>query len=139
MTDARESRVVTHAMSCPPPFETKTQQQGASARVTVLGELDLATSPLLEAEAQAMLAGDVHHLTIDLSTLTFVDSSGLRLLISLNDRAQAEGWRLSLIGPRGPARTVFEVSGAEAHLPFTEDDQQGQTRELSGARPTRPA
>jgi anti-anti-sigma factor len=121
-----------HAMS-PTPFETKTQQHGESARVAVLGELDLATSPLLEQEAKALLDDDVRHLTIDLSALTFVDSSGLRLLISLNDRARAEGWRLSLIGPGGPARTVFQVSGAEAHLPFTADDEEGQTWELGSA------
>lgn len=58
-------------------------------------------------------------LTLDLRGLEFMDSSGLRLLIELNDRARSEGWRLSMIAPTEPsAALVLRVTGADRVLPF---------------------
>jgi anti-anti-sigma factor len=111
----------------PSPFQTRTEQDEAGARVVAIGELDLATSPLLEREIEELFDGGVlRELIVDLSALTFVDSSGLRLLIALNERAQAEGCRLALIAPAGEARTVFDVSGATEYLPFVESSEESE-------------
>jgi anti-sigma B factor antagonist len=60
-------------------------------------------------------------LVLDLSGVTFMDSSGLRLLIELNERAQREGWSLSLISREHEAATlVLRITGADAALPFAE-------------------
>ena len=71
---------------------------------------------------RSLLARSVRHLLIDLSRLTFIDSSALRLFIVLNDRSSAEGWSLSLIRPTGQVRSVFEITGAEESLPFIDED-----------------
>lgn len=109
----------------PLPFETRTELSGGSARVIAAGELDLATSPQLEREIDAVLGGVLEKLTVDLSGLTFVDSSGLRLLIALNERAQVEGWELGLVPPLGAVRTIFQISGADEHLPFVKASDDG--------------
>jgi ABC-type transporter Mla MlaB component len=49
-----------------------------------------------------------------------VDSSGLRLLIALRERAAAERWTLGLTRPQEQVLTVFRVSGADQELPFIE-------------------
>lgn len=89
-----------------------------SGRLTVVGELDIATVPRLRQAAQGLLARAAGHLTIDLSRVTFIDSSGLSLFIALNDRATGEGWTLSLTRPSGNAFTVFAITGADKNLPF---------------------
>jgi anti-anti-sigma factor len=108
-------------MITPPKFEIQSQLNQDAARVMVTGELDLATIPRLKAETDALLDRSVRHLTLDLSQLTFVDSSGLSLFISLHERATAEGWTLSLTRPSGKTFSVFSITGADANLPFVED------------------
>lgn len=105
----------------PSPFEIHSECEAGTGRLTVVGELDMATVPQLEAKVHAMLAREVHALIIDLGKLRFIDSSGLRLLIILRDRAAAEGWTLSLLRPSGRVLSIFALTGADENLPFVED------------------
>jgi anti-anti-sigma factor len=105
----------------PSPFDVHSELRGDSATLRLFGELDMATMPELEDVLAAMLSRGVRRLIVDLSQLGFIDSSGLRLLIALADRAGAEGWTLGLVRPAEHVRTVFEVTGADEKLPFLED------------------
>jgi anti-sigma B factor antagonist len=105
----------------PSPFEVHSELEADKGRLTVLGELDIATAPQLEDKVRSMLAGRVHELIIDLGKLRFIDSSGLRLLIILRDRAAAEGWTLGLLRPSGEVLSIFGLTGADENLPFVED------------------
>jgi anti-anti-sigma factor len=108
-------------MADPSSFAIESQVQADTARMAVTGELDIATVGQLETEVEAVLARGVRRLILDLSGLTFIDSSALRLFIVLSDRSAGEDWQLSLIRPSGPALSIFQISGAEEHLPFIED------------------
>jgi anti-sigma B factor antagonist len=103
------------------PFEMESANDGETGRLSLTGELDIATVPRVEQAIDALLADGVASLTIDLSGIGFVDSSGLRLFIVLDQRATAEGWTLALTRPSQQALTVFRVSGVEDALPFVED------------------
>jgi anti-sigma B factor antagonist len=102
-------------------FQIDTSSDAASARLSLSGELDLATVARVERAVDAALADGARTLVLDLGGLSFVDSSGLRLFIVLNQRAGAEGWKLSLTRPQEQAMTVFQVSGVEQNLPFAEN------------------
>jgi anti-anti-sigma factor len=102
-------------------FAIDCQLQAGSAQMSVTGELDIATVGQLEAEVGGVLARGVRALVLDLSGLTFIDSSALRLFIVLNERSAEQDWQLSLIRPSGPALSIFQISGAEEHLPFIDD------------------
>jgi anti-anti-sigma factor len=110
-------------MITPPHFEIQRELNDGIARLSVSGELDLATVPRLRAEAEALLRS-TRHLIIDLSRLTFVDSSGLSLFIILNDRAAEEGWTLALTRPPETTFSVFSITGADANLPFLDEQEQ---------------
>jgi anti-anti-sigma factor len=102
----------------PTRFAAEAQPGPAGPLVRMSGELDIASVPQAEhalEEAIASTSGDV---VVDLRELTFIDSSGLRLFILLSQRARADGWRLALVPPPEPARTVFRLTGAEENLPF---------------------
>jgi anti-anti-sigma factor len=103
------------------PFEIDSHVKADSARLTLSGELDIATVPRLEEAVASVLAQGARRVVIDLSPLAFVDSSGLRMLIAFHDRAAAEGWSLALVRPAEPSLSVFQITGAEENLPFIDD------------------
>jgi anti-sigma B factor antagonist len=106
-------------MSEPRSFEIRDRTDGATTELVVEGELDLATAPLLARGVNDRLGENPTNLTLDLSAVTFMDSSGLRLLIELGQRAQREGWQLRLIASRHEAaNAVLRMTGADAALPF---------------------
>lgn len=92
-------------------------------RVALRGELDLAAAPVAEAalakaEATADGAGEI---VIDLRELTFMDSTGLRLLVTADRRASAGGRALVVV--RGPAEVqrVIEVTGLDGRLRLVDE------------------
>jgi anti-sigma B factor antagonist len=99
----------------PTSFEITESSDDPVRTLAIVGELDLSTVPLLAER----LDGTLGVLRLDLSELTFMDSSGLRLLIELNQRSEREGWKLTLIPPRHePAMMVLRLTGADEALPF---------------------
>ncbi len=103
------------------PLEIEVSVEGERVLLTLSGELDIATVPRLEQAVESALAGSPRELIVDLRPLGFVDSSGLRQFILLEDRAQREGWQLRLVRPGPPALAVFQITRAEENLPFIDE------------------
>lgn len=87
------------------------------ARVTLNGELDIAGIDHARSELDAAL-GDVSTLLIDIDGLTFMDSTGLRMLIEIVAQARLEGRELQITRGSPPVRRLFEIAGVEAVLPL---------------------
>jgi anti-sigma B factor antagonist len=103
----------------PVRLEVTVQPGRAGPTLAVEGELDLSSIPLLAQHIDGQVTPEQEALTLDLSEVTFMDSSGLRLLIELNERAEREGWSLSLIAPaHESANLVLRMTGADRALPF---------------------
>ena len=98
----------------------RSQRDGDVHTITLSGELDLAGAGDVQAELERVEATDAGSITIDLSGLTFMDSTGVRLLISAQARSRADAGRLTL--RRGPAavQRVLELSGVDVLLPFAD-------------------
>lgn len=83
-------------------------------RVTVhlAGEVDLAAAPRVESAIDEALAGeDVIVVTIDLDGVTFLDSTGLRVLVAAHARCAGEGRSLTLINPSTSVSRILEITG----------------------------
>jgi anti-anti-sigma factor len=103
-------------------FEIAEGTQGSALVLSVTGELDMNTVPVLSDHVERRLSNGLEGLVIDLSELAFMDSSGLRLLIELNDRSLQEQWTLTLVSPRGEAAAmVLRATGADTALPFEKE------------------
>jgi anti-anti-sigma factor len=82
------------------------------ALIRLAGELDLDSVAALRAPAEAELAaGRVPAITLDLAELTFVDSSGLALLVELRRLAGAAGVQLDIVNVRRGPRRVISIAG----------------------------
>ncbi|MCA1677564.1 MAG: STAS domain-containing protein [Actinobacteria bacterium] len=81
------------------------------------GELDLASAASVEDELTAVEATDARQIVLDLSGLTFMDSSGVHLIARADARCRAAAKPLRLL--RGPPHIhrVFELAVADT-LPF---------------------
>ena len=102
---------------CPVPVDGKlrlsSERSGHEATVTVKGELDCATAPALADELRGLLADGVCRLTVDLSEMAFIDSTGLATLVWALRAAREGGGDTVLHAPQRCVRKVLEISGAD--------------------------
>ncbi len=86
--------------------------------VVAEGEIDLETSPELGRAIDAALAGRAH-VIIDLHAVTFIDSTGISLLLTAAERARRSGVELR-IEPSAIVRRVLQLTGVEDVLPLAD-------------------
>jgi len=79
--------------------------------VAVRGEVDLAAAEALEAGLEAAIRESAGALVVDLSEVTFIDSSGLQVLLRARALLGREDRALAVVCPFGAVRRVFELSG----------------------------
>jgi anti-anti-sigma factor len=82
-----------------------------TAEVVLSGELDISTYDDALAQLTAAERSAPELLVVDLAGLRFVDSTGVRLVLSADERAREAGRRLALRLGDGPARRVFSALG----------------------------
>lgn len=88
------------------------------------GEIDLSTVAELQEGLEHLLDDGPPLLVLDLREVTFLDSSGLRLLLRLDERQRSNGNRMVLVqGGRRVAR-VFELTGAGERLEMVADPSE---------------
>ena len=110
------------------PFRCDVDPDRASVIVRPVGELDLATVPIVDAHLAELEEAGFKSLVLDLRGVRFLDSSGLRLVLSWDARARADGVDLSLVPGPPAVQRVFEVAGVEALLTFSRPAGIAQAR-----------
>ncbi|MEU7435580.1 STAS domain-containing protein [Streptomyces sioyaensis] len=90
------------------------RHHGASAVVTVAGELDHHTADLLRESLEGCVDDGYARLVVDCSPLEFMDSTGLNVLLGARLKAEAQGGAVHLAGMQPVVARVFEITGAEA-------------------------
>lgn len=97
-------------------LNVETTKKRSVTVVTLSGEVDLATAPDLERRlAAAVASGDT---VTDLTGVAFMDSTGLRVLISAHEAAAAAGHSLALVVlSSGPVAKLLSITGVDGELP----------------------
>ena len=99
-----------------PDFDLRVVRGDSRMRIAPVGELDIATSPQLEEAIARATSEPVSELVLDLRELTFMDSTGLRVMVSADARARDDSRRLAIVqGPEAVHR-VFRITGLDDHL-----------------------
>jgi anti-sigma B factor antagonist len=94
---------------------------GGYAVLAVTGEIDLAVQETFGRELSRLAARATSPCFVDLSGVTFMDSSGLSQLAKARERSRKAGVELVLVAPARPVRCVLEVSGLAAVLPIRDE------------------
>lgn len=92
-------------------------RRGGDHVITLDGDLEMANVAVIESELNQVEAGDCNGIVLDLRGLSFLDSTGIHLLISAHERATANGRPLALVVDDGPVHRVLDVCGALSILP----------------------
>lgn len=92
-------------------------QHGLFTVLTVTGEIDMATVPQLRAAVETPLNRTDPHLILDLTGVSFCDSTGLGLLVATRRRLPA-GAPLRLVGVQPLVARVFQLTGLTAVFPM---------------------
>jgi anti-sigma B factor antagonist len=95
-------------------FRVIVTAQDGSVHVRAEGEFDLAACQLWESTVPQLVAKPVREVEVDLGRVSFMDSSGLGLLVKLRQRAEDEGMRLRLLHVPPRVMRVLEYSGVTA-------------------------
>jgi anti-anti-sigma factor len=86
--------------------------------VVLTGEVDIAvTDEVLDACDRATSLVDVPHLVIDLSAVTFMDTSGLGALLEAHKKVTARGGDISLLGATPRILTLMQITRLDRVFP----------------------
>ncbi len=102
-------------------LQIETEEAEGRACLTLRGEFDLAGIQHFEGILGKAEAARPKAIVIDLSGLQFMDSSGLRALVTADDRARKAGRRLAIVPGPPPVRRVFEITQLVGRLDLVED------------------
>ncbi len=111
------------------PFAIDVEERDGRIEVTPRGELDMASAPELEHTIMPRLeaAGWV---LLDLRSLDFIDSSGLRVVVGAHRAAEESGGRFTCV--RGASGTtvhrIVEIAGIDGVIEMVDDPAQPQVR-----------
>jgi anti-sigma B factor antagonist len=86
-------------------------QQRTTADVAVVGEIDIHTCAELEEALVGLVDAGVSKITLDLSEVAFIDSSGLRALVVGHKALEERGGSLIVANPSAMAARLLEVTG----------------------------
>ncbi len=94
----------------------ETREEGEQVRIALDGELDLTSALTFDEEIRRAEERRPEVLVIDLSRLKFLDSTGLRLIMSAQARAKARGHRLAIVEGGDAVQRIFRLAGVNHRL-----------------------
>lgn len=86
--------------------------------VALRGDLDLAGAPRAGQDLAAALAGGAAAVVVHLEDVAFIDSSGLRMLLTASDAADRRGIDLRILPGPAAIMAVVEAAALGGRLPF---------------------
>ncbi len=108
----------------PAPMTLTSRDEGRHRVVSVEGEVDVATAPLLIENLLAAVDAGHHHLIVDMQKSRFIDSSGLSAFVLVQKAVAKQGGTLDLFGLAGRVHRLFAMAGLDnvIHIHSTLDD-----------------
>jgi anti-sigma B factor antagonist len=103
------------------PLTVSAAREDDGVRVVLAGELDIGSAPEVEQVLRKVESDGAQTLTIDLRGLTFMDSTGLRMLVAADKRAKDAGRSLRIVRGPAPVQRILDLTGLGDKLPLVDD------------------
>jgi anti-anti-sigma factor len=115
------------------PFTIEVTEVADGVFVVVLsGEMDIATSPELTSRLATVRGAERYHVLIDLSELAFVDSTGIKALITAAQDVRERGGDVIAFAPTANIRRVFEIVHLSDVVPIVDSLETAISRAHTG-------
>lgn len=101
-------------------FAIRVLRTEQATTLVVTGEVDLATAGELTEAGLAALAAGSAVVIVDLSEVTFLDSTGLAALVTINNRARNGSAALIIARPRARVRHLLRITGLDTAFTITD-------------------
>jgi anti-anti-sigma factor len=108
-------------VTTPSAFLVDVRRDGDDAIVAVTGEVDIATGPTLWSRIQRAMADGASRLVIDLAGTTFMDSTGLAIIIRAAGVHGADN--VYVRSPQPRVLALFELTGLRRHILIVADGE----------------
>ena len=95
-------------------FRCEVQVRRAAVRIGPVGELDIATVPIVEDQLALCAASGLKQLTLDLRSLSFLDATGLRLILLWNTKSRTGSFTFSVIAGSPAVQQRCSISPTHA-------------------------
>ncbi len=95
-------------------------REGDTHRLVLLGEFDIAGAEAYREEIERIEAADPARILIDMSSLEFMDSTGLRMLIETDIRSREDSGRVRYTRPKGEVARLLELTRVDEKLDFVD-------------------
>ena len=105
-------------------FSVEEHNHGSAWILAVTGELDLRTSPELEARLARAWAAGAELVILDLRRIEFMDSTGLRVLLGAHQRAQETSRRFALVRGADQVERVLTLTGVRDLLTIVDEPEE---------------
>ena len=96
--------------SSPNPSLEMAQKNNNDHVLPLEGEIDLHVSPRISASLSAMIGEKPKQVVVDLTNVSYIDSSGLAVLIEGMQNVEAYGGKFALAGLQASVRPIFEIA-----------------------------
>lgn len=97
-------------------FSVETQLDGSTLLLSLAGEFDWAVTGHVEGALESACEIPIEHVVFDLSALTFIDITGLKVILKTHERAPEQGFDVTVVRPRGLANRIFTLTRAAETL-----------------------
>jgi len=108
----------------PVGFSVEVEPHREVVYVCPIGEVDLSTVDAVRARLEDMMAAGFDRVVLDLRRTTFLDSTGLLLVLDAHSAAAAAQTEFAIIAGPPCVQRTFEVAGLNGRVPFIEPGSQ---------------
>ena len=99
-------------------LDVSTREEGNRVIVAAIGEVDVFTAPLLDAELSRLTADGRVNLVVDLARVDFLDSTGLSVLVKALKRVREAEGSLDVVVVSERVEKVFRITGLDQLIPL---------------------
>jgi anti-sigma B factor antagonist len=101
------------------PFDVQVVTQDDRRTFLLSGDLDVSSADQVEAIIRQAFSPGTAAVVLDLREVTYMDSSGLRVIVAAAQLCEQHGSEFALVPGPPEVQRVFELTGISEHLPFT--------------------
>ena len=120
-------------------FDLKVDRADGETRVGVSGELDAYTAPQLRKVLDDILDGSIDRIVVDLRGTTFIDSTGLGVLVGAARKARSHEGELILDNPSRSVHRVLQITGLTLTIPVRNAPDDGDAPAVDDPKDLAPA